>query len=300
MCLLLLTACTGLPAATAGPSQSADSTPPAAANPTASPTSDPTTTPPTTGPTSAPTPSADATQAVVKIEQVGGMLPPWETLRFYPSVALYTDGRLIMQGPQIEIYPGPALPNLRVVQLTEAGVQQVLDWAAEAGLKGPDRQLGEIGFDAGATLVSVTSPDGTHKTLVADMTAGDADVGAVAQFERILLDPMAYLADNIVGDQPYVFDRLRVISSAADPAVVVDPDLSSTLEWPLDVPLSKLGASLSEPAEYRCGSIEGDDLTALRPLLQQSNELTMWESEGTLYTLRLHPLLPDDEACPGF
>ena len=299
--VLALAACNSLPGNTPGATSGASSSAAASTTPSNPPTDAPTD-PPTAAPTPAATatPSADPTQAVVKVEQVGGMLPPWETLRFYPSVALYADGKLITQGPQIEIYPGPALPNLQVVQLTEVGVQQVLDWAAEAGLTGPDRQLGEIGFDAGATLVSVTRPEGTHKTLVADMSASDAEVGAVAQFERILLDPMPYLADNIVGNQPYAFDRLRVISSEADPAVVVDPELSSTLEWPLDVPLSKLGTSLSEPAEYRCGSIEGDELAALLPLLQQANELTMWESEGTLYTVRLHPLLPDDEVCPGF
>ena len=35
------------------------------------------------------------------------------------------------------------------------------------------------------------------------------------------------------------------------------------------------------------------------PLLQQANELTLWESEDTLYQLRLRPLLPDEAACPG-
>ena len=57
--------------------------------------------------------------AIVRIEQQGGMLPQWETLRWYPStVVLYDDGRLIIQGPQIEIYPGPALPNLQVTHFT--------------------------------------------------------------------------------------------------------------------------------------------------------------------------------------
>jgi gas vesicle protein len=57
---------------------------------------------------------------VVKIEQVGGFIAPWVTLGRYPTVVLYADGRLIMEGPQIEIYPGPALPNLQVTQLTPA------------------------------------------------------------------------------------------------------------------------------------------------------------------------------------
>ena len=196
--------------------------------------------------------------------------------------------------------PGPALPNLQVTHLSQAGVEQVLAWAEEAGLHGPDRQLGEIGFDSGSTVFTIVTPAGTHHTSVADLSADDAETGAARQFQDILLAPHAWLSGEIAGeDSPYVFDRLRVISSEADPAVVVDPELSSTQEWPLDTPLSRLGTSISEPTNYRCSLIDGDDLAGLLPLLQQSNELTLWESEDTLYQLRLRPLLPDEEACPG-
>ena len=44
----------------------------------------------------------------------------------------------------------------------------------------------------------------------------------------------------------------------------------------------------------------GEDLVALRPLLDQANELTIWQSDGNEYVLRLHPMLPDEEPCPGF
>ena len=292
--LLLLVACNTALGPSAIPSRSAA--------PSSSPTSEPTTAAPTAAPSLAPSPTpADPTVAVVKIEQQGGMLPPWETLRFYPSVALYSDGRLITQGPMIDIYPGPALPNLQVTHLTQAGVEQVLAWAAEAGLKGPDRQLGEIGFDAGSTLITVVHPDGTHHTIVADMTASNPEVGAVAQFEQIMLAPHAWLADEIASeDEPYAFDRLRVIAGPADPTTVVDPDLATTLEWPLDTPIADLGTDISEPANWQCGVVEGEDLVALRPLLDQANELTIWQSDGNEYVLRLHPMLPDEEACPGF
>jgi hypothetical protein len=292
--LLILVACNASPSVSTGPTQSASTTTPAAATPTPAPPT------PTVAPTPSATPAADSTVAIVKIEQQGGMLPLWDTLRFYPSIAVYSDGRLITQGPMIDIYPGPALPNLQVTHLTQAGVDQVLAWAEEAGLKGPDRQLGEIGFDAGSTLVTVTHPDGVHHTTVADMTASTAEVGAVAQFQQIMLDLRTWLPNDVGGDdEPYTFDRLRVISSLADPASVVNPELSSTLEWPLDEPLGTLGTSISEPANYRCASVEGEDLAALMPLLQQANELTMWQSEDALYQLNLRPLLPDEEACPG-
>jgi hypothetical protein len=291
---LVVAACNAVPGASGTPGATTVPTSGPPASPTIVPTAPPT-------PSPSPTQSADPTVAVVKIEQKGGMLPPWETLRFYPSVALYADGRLITQGPQIDIYPGPALPNLQVTQLTQAGVQQVLDWAAEAGLQGPDRQLGELLLDAGQTVFTVVSAEGTHRTSVTDLSASDPEIGALRQFQDLMTNLRGFLGDDVVGDdQPYVFDRLRVISSEVDPANVVDPELSSTKEWPLDVPLAQLGKSISEPANYRCAEIAGDDLASLLPLLQQANELTMWQSEGTLYQLQLRPLLPDEEVCPEF
>lgn len=109
LALCLAVAAIGLAACTSG----LQASPLASPGPTASaaPTSAP-------SPSPSPVPIGNANLAVVRIEQTGGMMPPWETLRWHPSVALYGDGRLIMQGPQIEIYPGPALPNLQLTRLS--------------------------------------------------------------------------------------------------------------------------------------------------------------------------------------
>jgi hypothetical protein len=236
----------------------------------------------------------------VRIEQQPGFMAPWVTLQDYTTVVLYADGRLIMLGPQIEIYPGPALPNLQVTQLTQAGVTQVLAWADEAGLKGPDRRLGPPIMDTGGTLFEVTRPDETHRTVVTDLSSDDPEVAAVNRFQNVMLDIRSYLPNDVVGDdQPYAFDRLRLISSEADPATVAQEG-TSTVDWPLNTPIAELGVSISDPANYRCALIEGEDLQAMLPLFQQTNQLTLWRSEGTLYQLILRPLLPDEEPCPNF
>jgi hypothetical protein len=41
------------------------------------------------------------------------------------------------------------------------------------------------------------------------------------------------------------------------------------VEWPLDTPIADLGTDISEPSNWKCGVVEGDDLVALRPLLEQ-------------------------------
>lgn len=272
--------------------------PGATPNPTGTPGATPAPTP-----TPLPSPSAGAwgpDDVVIKIENVGGMMPPWMTVQNYPSVALYGDGRLITLGPQIAIYPGPALPNLQVTRISQRGIEQLIAWAADAGLIGPDRQLGRPILDAGVWVVTVNRPEGRHVTTVTDFGEADAAIAAVARFQELLLNVRQWLPDEIVGaDSAYDWQRLRVVSFVADEGAIVDPALATEVDWPLG-DLATLGQPLAEPTSYRCFSVEGDDLAALRPMLEQANQLTLWRSNDVPYQLYLHPMLPDEEGCPGF
>jgi len=285
--VVVLLACTAGPGPTGSPSPGASAT-----SGTPSP-------PPSSTPSPSPTPADNADVAIVRIEQVGGMMPPWETARWYPEVALYGDGRLIGRGPQVELYPGPALPNLVVTQVSERGVAQILQWAAEAGLIGEDRQLGPQILDSGETVYTVVRPEGTHRTAVTDMSAADPEIGALRQFSEVIASLGAYLPDDIAGNgAPYEFDRLRIVAFPAD-AAAPDGGDAQALAWPL-APISTLGVSFGEPAQYRCFVLTGDDLETLRPMLESANELVRWRSDEVDYQLYLHPLLPDDEDCPGW
>lgn len=275
--VLLLIACTATPGA----------------SPTPGPTANPT---PTLTPSSPP----NANVAVIRIEQTGGMMPPWETMRWYPTVALYGDGRLITPGPELGLYPGPALPNVTMVRFSRDGVEQALAWAAEAGLQGPDRQLGPMILDAGELVFSVVGPNGTHRTSVTALSADDPQIGALRQFQDVISNLAAWLPEDVTSQPgPYPWDRLRVVSFPADPANMPDPDRAQVVDWPL-ADLASLGVSWSEPAQYRCFELTGDDLAVVRPIFESANELTLYRAADVDYQLYLHPLLPDDEACPGF
>lgn len=290
--LMLVVVALYLAACTTGPAASPVASPAPSSAPTSSPSA---------VPSASPSPIGGADTAIVRIEQTGGMLPPWITMGYYPSVAVYADGRLIMQGPQIDLYPGAALPNLVVTHITQAGIDHLLTWAQDAGLSGEDRSLGQPILDSGVTMFTVVYPDGTtHRTSVTDMSGTDQEIGALRRFQEILGNVRGWIDGDIVGDdQPYVFDRMQIVSNVADPSNVPDPQLSSTLDWPLDDPLATLGTSWGEPPDYHCALIEGEDLTTVRPMLEQANELTLWRSDDVTYQLYLRPLLPDEEACPG-
>ena len=275
-------ACTG----TGGPSGS----PSASATPGASAT-----------PAPSPSPVGNADVAVIRIEQTPGMLPPWESMRWYPYVALYGDGRLIVQGPQIDIYPGPALPNLQVTHFSQAAVEQALAWAAEAGLRGEDRLLGTPILDAGALVFTIVSPQGTHRTSIMGDEGNDEQIAAAREFQDVVTSLATWLPEDVASESaPFQFDRMRVISFPADPDSLRDPAFASVVDWPLDTDLATLGVSWSEPAQYRCAEISGEDLAVALPVFAAANQLTLYESAGVTYQLYLHPLLPDDEACPGF
>ena len=270
------------------------------AGPTATP--GPSATPaPTASPAPSPSPVANPNVAVIRIEQTPGLLPPWESMRWYPIVALYADGRLVMPGPQVDLYPGPALPNLQVTHFSQHAVEQALTWAAEAGLHGEDRFLGPQILDAGAIVFTVVTPEGTHRTSVTDLSFADPQIDAVREFEDVMTSLATWLPEDVASaSAPFEWDRLRVIAFPADPQNLPDPALAHTVDWPLDSDIATLGVSWSEPATYRCFEITGDDLAVARPVFEAANELTLYQSGDVTYQLYLHPLLPDDEACPGF
>lgn len=284
---LLAVACTSTVGASPTPGSSATPTPGVTVSPAPSP---------------APSAVPNADVAIVRIETVGGFMPPQMSLRRYPEAVLYGDGRLITQGPQMELYPGPALPNLVVTQLTPHGIDQVLEWAQEAGLVGADRLLGRPIPDAGMTNFSIVYPDGTKHTTSLSPGFGDSpdpQIGAVQQFEQVLLNVRTWLPDDVVGDDAaYVFDGLWIIANPADPQNLPDPAMATTKDWPLD-PLATIGQPMSFGTDYHCAVIADADLDTLRPLLAEANELTLWHSADQLYQVLFHPMLPDDEGCPG-
>ena len=120
------------------------------------------TTPPTTAPPGISHPGG-ANDLIVRIEDTGGFVAPITILSRLPSFSLYGDGTLITLGAQTDIYPGPALPPVLVQHLDEDGIQQVLQWAKDAGLLDKDATYQDGGVaDATTTVFTVTANGDTH------------------------------------------------------------------------------------------------------------------------------------------
>src|SRR5262245_27637503 len=275
-----------------------------------------------TGGISHPTGAGDL---VLRVEYQGGFVPYEFILSSVPFWSLFGDGTLILTGPQIEIYPQPALPPLVRTPITEDGVQAILEAAREAGLLDGDRDYGDQCIADAATTVFTTNANGTTSVVSAyaldvgvgqGTTAGggsgatgstgqpvescgspkDADErAALAAFQAKLGDLTSWLPEGSVGEEtPFEPAEMRVYVLPYKG----DPELpQKAMDWPLDTPLSTFGEPLAQDPQTRCGVLTGDAFEQVYAAAQTANPLTPWKSEGTDYRLILRPLLPDEHTC---
>lgn len=249
-----------------------------------------------------------ADQLILRVAYEGGFVPYEYTLGSTPFWSLFGDGTLIVPGPQIEIYPGPALPNLTATPVSEDGIQAILEAARDAGLMDGDANYGNQCIADAATTVFTTSADGTTTVVSAyalDVgdpagTCGnekDAEARAkLAAFQAKLTDLRSWLPNGSVGtERPYDPTEMRVyvLPYQGDAELPQDP-----IEWPLEPPLDAFGEPVQNgPGHTRCGVVTGEDLTTLLAAAGKANALTPWTSGGTGYHLIFRPLLPDEHAC---
>jgi hypothetical protein len=247
-------------------------------------------------------------QLILRMAYEGGFVPYEYTLGSTPFWSLFGDGTLIVPGPQIEIYPGPALPNLTATPVSDNGIQAILEAARDAGLMDDDANYGNQCIADAATTVFTTNADGTTTVVSAyaldvgepaGTCGNDKDAEArtkLAAFQAKLTDLRSWLPNGSVGtERPYDPTEMRVyvLPYQGDAELPQDP-----IAWPLEPPLDAFGeAAQDAPTDMRCGVVTGEDLTTLLAAAGKANALTPWTSGGTEYHLIFRPLLPDEHTC---
>jgi len=244
-----------------------------------------------------------ASDLILRIDLQGGFIAPQVLLRRLPELALYGDGRLITSGPQIEIYPGPALPNLQVRTVSEAGIQAILAAARRAGLLGPDRQYNGRMPDVPTTTFTVVAGGARHVVSVQGLGAAGPSVGSpgsdsvavakLAAFQSKMTDLSSWLPRGSLGpDQPFRTDEMRVYVLPYQ----AQQDLPQRAK---DWPAGGFGGFLPvvDLAGIRCGTVSGPPLQAVLSAASGANELTPWLADGRRWTVVFRPLLPDESGC---
>ncbi|HVH53532.1 MAG TPA: hypothetical protein VNA32_05295 [Actinomycetota bacterium] len=243
---------------------------------------------------------------VLRMDVGGGFVAPAYELRRIPTWSLFGDRRIITEGPQIEIYPGPALPSVQVQIISEDGIQAILEAAAAAGLLGPDRAYGQGCVADAPTTTFTVYADGTKHVVSAyalGMVPGscpgeDTEArAALARFSAKLSGLVSWLPTGSLGEQDqFEFSEMRVYVQpyAGSP----EPGLHQTaIHWPLSDPLPSFGDTDGTYRDFRCGIVSGADLAKLLPDAQRAKELTPWRSGEADYSLIFRHLLPDEHEC---
>lgn len=265
-----------------------------------------------TPPAASPVPDSTANDLLLRIAYSGGFVPVEYLLTSMPIVSVYADGRVITTGPMIEIYPQPALPNLRETVLTEAGIASVIEQARAAGLfDGPVYYDGPEITDLPDTVFTVNA-DGVSTEVSAyglgvDETMLPASANAEArakliEFQAFLTDLPANLPPEQIrtADAEYEIEKIKVYAREIDVANPPwdDPAMEQPeIAWPLSMPISQF-AELSEGAftGMSCAAFTSEDAKSIVEAFQGANQLTPWKSEDKLYLLWPRPLLPDEPA----
>jgi hypothetical protein len=245
-------------------------------------------------------------QLVLRIATGGGLVPVEYLLTHKPWFALYGDGRIIVQGPVIEIYPAPLLPNLRQMHVTPAEIQKILAAADNAGLLGPDASFNATDiYDAGTTTFNTIVDGKTHTinayALGIDAATADATVAdarrKLSDFQGRMDALSAFLGREISDAEAYDAATMRVFAGPTD---TTDPNglTRQVVAWPLNVDPGTAGEATKAP-QTRCLVLTGPDLEAFLAIAKTANGLTIWTYGAGRYSVMVRPLYPDETGCPA-
>lgn len=243
-------------------------------------------------------------ELVLRVETVGGLLPPLEAERALPSISIYGDGLVLVPGAVDASFPGPSGYPLEAFRIDGATLDRILAAASDAGLQGPDRRIEQEGpdfvVDGGATVITVISGAAQHVTTADALFDVDANTPERAALSALVADlnELRPLADEVTTYEPL---SVAVYLGPFDDSMMPDPGLLNRSPWPLEGPLAEFGEAM-EPegmsVDVRCAVVSGAELEELLPFLTAANSATLAvDAGGDERQVAWRPLLPDETGC---
>lgn len=261
-------------------------------------------------------PAAPAEGLVIEVTHTGGFVTPEMLVSRLPLVSVHADGRVITQGPQIEIFPPPALPALQVQHVDEDAVAVLVEHALRAGVSGSGdlgsppvadlpstrftvrtrdetyvREVYALGAETPPGPPGEDRPGSTDATLTPEQRAARAELQSLVQE---LSNPASVLPEDAVGAQEvYVPEAVAgVVTAWQDPQDGPGP---RPVPWP-GPPLP--GEPLEPRLGLSCVLATGEQAEAVLDAAAVADTLTPWVSEdGERWSVALRPLLPHEEGC---
>lgn len=256
---------------------------------------------------------------VLRVATQGGFIGPQFRFTSFPGFTLLGDGRVIVPGAQIELYPGPALPAVNVRRVTEAGIQAILDDVLRTGVFSSSaeyRGAQNVVADAPDTVFTLvangrqvtvlvyglgTLPEGTtHTGISAEELATHA---ALLHLSERLMNLDAWLPANAWADPtwtPFQPDALRLLVRNADADPPDGSGIANQLvDWPTSDDPATFGAPAGALLDAQCGVVSGPDAAVWYQALSTANQLTRFTHGGHRYEVSVRFILPDEApTCP--
>lgn len=255
---------------------------------------------------------------VLRMSYSGGMAGPILDSIGFPPFTLVGDGRVIVPGAQIDIFPGPALPAVNVRRLSEAGIQAVLNEVARTALFGTSIKFNgaqNCVMDAGDTVFTLHA-DGHEVTVsvyglgTIDPTNGCPGVSSAEQAAHRSLQRLSERLTTLeswlpasawaeTSSHPYQPDALRLVVRNAD----ADPPDGSglgnpQLNWPDTSDPATFGDTVLFDGQ-RCGVVSGQAAQDWYAALSTANQLTRFVKDDHRYQVTVRFILPDEPLeCP--
>lgn len=260
-------------------------------------------------------PSGDA--LILGIDYSGGLVAPGFRLTAFPIFSLMGDGRVIVPGPQVALFPGPALPSVNVRRLNEAGIQAVLGrvtstarFDASVEYRGAQNFIADApdtvftlhadGTDIRVVVYALGTldPAGSNPGMSADELAAHRDLSELLERLGAMDDWMPAYDWAEANWQPYQPDALRLVVRNADADPPDESGIGNTL---LDWPGASDPATFGEAAfdDLRCGVVSGQEGKDWYAALRSANQLTRFVKGDHRYEVTARFQLPDEPSdCP--
>lgn len=238
----------------------------------------------------------DPEVAVLTVTSEGGFIAPDAQVTAMPRYVVSADHTLYFQGPIPEIFPGPLLPNVQVVKLSDRTWKDILGVVAELGMPDYEEKLDDEGADrvadAGTDVITYHDANGDHRLAI--YALGIAD-GSTSQDRLLATDLMQVLDDAAFNSQSQPFSPETLQVAAGDAGMDVEPGMATVRPWPLDVTYADMTGWI---AGWRCVEVGGPKVQDLMDTFGQANQATRWDTGSEQVNLRVVPLLPGQQACP--
>ncbi|GAA3225935.1 hypothetical protein ACFO1B_32700 [Dactylosporangium siamense] len=244
-------------------------------------------------------------ELVLRVDVSGGLVPVAMTVTEVPTLSIYGDGRVVTNGPMIEIFPGPALPNVQVQGiLAPSDITKLARMALDAGVgQATDFGMPNVA-DAPTTHIMVRTVAGTQASDIPALGIGEDSLSAPHRAARqrmqrlveALTDLESTLGKGTVSEsRPFV---AKGVAAVAVPWAEMGGDQGVPPQAPVAWPGPALpGEAVADRPGVHCAGATGEESSRILAAAGKANSRTPWTSAGSSWQVTFRPFLPDESTC---